>query len=86
LEPLLVFGKLYGEGLDTEGNPVTGKEHKQEGQCAKVFLSFVALFRIFYQNLNSYCKFIMLKALKCCKLHLCTLVFQQDIHKNALKN
>lgn len=24
LEPVLVFGTLYGEGLDTEGNPVTG--------------------------------------------------------------
>ena len=31
-------------------------------------------------------KFIMAKALKWGMLHLCTLIFQYDIHKNALKS
>ena len=42
---------------------------------------FVALLRIFYQILISYCKFSMPKALKWGMLCLCTLIFQFDIHK-----
>ena len=39
-------------------------------------LSFVALLRIFYQILISYCKFFMPKALKWGMLYLYTLIFQ----------
>ena len=45
---------------------------KRGGRC--YFLSFVALSRMIYQILISYCKFIMSKAL--CKFCLCTLIFQ----------
>ena len=45
------------------------------------FLSFVTLSRIFYQILISYCKFIMLKALKWGMLGFCTMIFQKDMDK-----
>ena len=35
---------------------------------------------------NSASKFIMAKPLKWGMLRLCTLIFQYDVHKNALKN
>ena len=59
---------------------------KQEAQCALVFVicGFIKIF--FKEILTSYCKFIMSKALKWCMLRLYTLIFQEDIHKNALKN
>ena len=50
--------------------PIKNKEHKQEAQCAQKgggrLLVFVicGFIKNFYQILISYCKFIMLKALK----------------------
>ena len=62
--------------------PIKNKEHKQEAQCAQKgggrLLVFVicGFIKNFYQILISYCKFIMLKALKWGMLHLFTLIFQ----------
>ena len=67
------------------------KEHKKEAQCAQ---SKGGLLQLQIQALqvtecgykNSSSKYIIPKPLKWGMLHLCTLIFQYDIHKNALKN
>ena len=67
------------------------KENKQEGQCAQskgqlLQLQIQALQGTECGYKNSSSKFVMAKPLKWGKLGLCTLIFQYDNHKIALKD
>ena len=63
----------------------------KRGQCAQgkgwlLQLQIQALQVTEYGYKNSSSKFITKKPLKLGMLRLCTLIFQYDIHKHALKN